>query len=550
MKHISLLSILLTLVVCSAYAQGTFTDIHSLLQTRCAGNGCHNGTTQTFDVTQNETDLYNELMGNPINPAALAKGDKLIKPGYPAESFLLRKIAHGLSDVLEIEQAEGNDMPPAGGALEDYEVELFRQWIIYGAPQDGVVADTALINTYYRDGGIDGTIVDHEPPAAGEGFQMYMGRIFLPPLTEKEFFLKVDPRNSEAIEVPKITTFLPNDMHHFVIYNFLPGTSGNFNDGLRNALDLQEQDSHAVLQNPIPTGPGTFSYDLPDGTAYYWAENTVFDLNLHIRNSSPDQIMSTDMYVNIYTQDVGTTDDYMKVAFFPNFDFYIPQDNQEHTVTSVATDSSADAMWDVWSIVTHTHKYGTDYDVYQRNPDGTRGDQVYEGFYSYELDFNTGYYRTGPETTVLYYPDNQLLEVDPRHGFIHEAKFVNTNGPDPVGWGLTSDDEMMVLSIQYIDGAEITGVNEIAPIEDLKLYPNPAQNNFRINFNLLEDADVNIGIQDLRGKQVANLYRGTKTSGSFAQNFDTEKLGLTAGIYLVNIAIDEAIVSKKLIITE
>lgn len=192
MKHLSLFTLLVAGMSFSALAQESFTMIHNILQTRCAGNGCHNGSTSTFNVMQSEADVYAALVNaDPLNPAALAKGNKLIRPGYPTKSFLLRKIAHGISDVLEIEPAEGGNMPDAGGSLEDHEIELFRQWVIFGAPLTGNVVDTALINTYYREGGIDDTQPDHAAPDPSEGFQMYMGRIFVPPLTEYEYYQKL-----------------------------------------------------------------------------------------------------------------------------------------------------------------------------------------------------------------------------------------------------------------------------------------------------------------------------------------------------------------------
>lgn len=537
--------------------QETFTMVHEILQTRCGGNGCHNGTTATFDVTQSEADLYTDLVNvDPVNPAALAKGNKLIRPGYPTQSFLLRKIAHGISDVLELEQPQEGDHMPAGGAqLEDHEIELFRQWIIFGAPESGNVVDTALINTYYRDGGIDDTYADHEPPAAGEGFQMYMGRLFVPPLTEYEYYMKFDPEIATGIEVTKIETYMPQETHHFVIYSFNPGAETAYVDGLRNAYDLGAQDSHADIKNPIATGPGLWNYELPQGTAYYWPANTVFDMNIHIKNSNPDSILATDMYMNIYTQEAGTTDQYMQIKLFPVLDIVIPRDGEEHVFTEWAGDSLAENSWKIWNLYTHTHKYGTMYDAFEANPDGTKGEMIYDGDYSYEWGFDVGYYRTGPEVTFRYFPDNDLYEIDPRVGIIHEAGFTVSDttvnsGMGPVEWGLTSDDEMMVLGVQYIEGESLTGIDETLPVEGLQIYPNPTNESFSFSFNLIEKGDIDISVLDMAGRKLATFSYGDTSPGRFSQQYSSNQLGLSAGTYLLQLNINGSTGTKKLMLVE
>jgi hypothetical protein len=111
-------------------AQGTFTQIHQILQASCAGSSCHQyGGNPSFDVTVSESAVYAQLVNAaPTNPAALAKGDKLISPGYVERSFLLRKIAHGISgvtDYLALNQpSEGSPMPYGSSALKDYEMDF------------------------------------------------------------------------------------------------------------------------------------------------------------------------------------------------------------------------------------------------------------------------------------------------------------------------------------------------------------------------------------------------------------------------------------------
>ncbi len=50
---------------------------------------------------------------------------------------------------------EGNYEPNGLPALANNEIELVRQWILYGAPDTGIVVDTAMVNAYYRTGGMN-----------------------------------------------------------------------------------------------------------------------------------------------------------------------------------------------------------------------------------------------------------------------------------------------------------------------------------------------------------------------------------------------------------
>ena len=101
----------------------TYSQVHHLLETHCAGSSCHSGVTSTFNVTLNDSAFYTNIVNaTPVNPAAAAKGDKLIKPGSVVKSFLLRKLSHGMNVPLSLTQPqEGNYMPDGGQALKDHE---------------------------------------------------------------------------------------------------------------------------------------------------------------------------------------------------------------------------------------------------------------------------------------------------------------------------------------------------------------------------------------------------------------------------------------------
>src|SRR5688500_3933727 len=107
------------------FSQNTFTSIHTLLQANCATSNCHSGGSPagSLNLSGNETAVYNAIVEvTPNNTTAAAKDDKYIDKGYPERSFLLRKMAHGLSDDLKLDASEGNAEPQNAGKLGDADI--------------------------------------------------------------------------------------------------------------------------------------------------------------------------------------------------------------------------------------------------------------------------------------------------------------------------------------------------------------------------------------------------------------------------------------------
>ena len=116
-------------------AQSTLQSVSNIFQANCT-TGCHSGgnPSANLDLSGNPASLVSALVGvDPVNPAAQAKGYKLVDAGYPHNSFLLYKCATpAWDDQFGMDVAEGGVMPSGQASLEKEEIELVRQWIIYG----------------------------------------------------------------------------------------------------------------------------------------------------------------------------------------------------------------------------------------------------------------------------------------------------------------------------------------------------------------------------------------------------------------------------------
>ncbi len=147
-----------------------------------------------------------------------------------------------------------------------------------------------------------------------------------------------------------------------------------------------------------------------------------------------DSIYSCEIYVNIYTEPANTTNRYMKMQPFVNMSIFIPEDGQSHSFPLYAQDSTRTTYWNLWKLSSHTHRYGTAFNMWLLNPDGSQGAEVYNGNYSYEDGFDVGYYRWGPHATFRTWPGDSLFPVNPYSGIYGEATWLNTAGPDTVWW--------------------------------------------------------------------------------------------------------------------
>lgn len=434
-------------------AQTTWGAVHSILQTKCAS--CHSGATPAanLDFSGTAAQVYDELIDiTPDNTAAAAKGQKLVRKGYPYRSFLMRKVGQGgfvhAQDGGTLDANEGSYMPtyPATYPLTDPERELIRQWILAGAPETGSPVNINTINQYYSEGGLT-PVTRPEAPDPSEGFQIHLGPIFLPANDEKEYGIKYDPELPDNIEIKSLDVEMNQQSHHFILYKWGNNASNNTSDGLReisfsNNPFLENNELMAVWQY-------SEHQRLPAGTAFKWDENSVLDLNFHIANYSNSQIMPTDMYMNVYTQPNGTAIKEMKseLLFYtgtgpiPLF-FTIPANVNNYALQEPINNP---VQWNIWTLSPHTHSLGIDFDIFRLNPDNqTPGEQIFEGS-------ENGVYDWSHPKIDRYEP---FLELAANEGLYHRALYDNPSS-SPVTFGLTTDKEMMISIVQYTEGTPI-----------------------------------------------------------------------------------------------
>lgn len=90
------------------------------------------------------------------------------------------------------------------------------------------------------------------------------------------------------------------------------------------------------------------------------------------------------------------------------------------------------------------------------------------------------------------------------------------------------------------------GINEASILEQyVSIYPNPSHGEFTLNLSEGVSGSLHVSLVDLSGKAIYNEYLGV-FNGNYSKTFSLQHL--SAGIYTLSIAIDQATVRRKIII--
>jgi PKD repeat protein len=101
----------------------------------------------------------------------------------------------------------------------------------------------------------------------------------------------------------------------------------------------------------------------------------------------------------------------------------------------------------------------------------------------------------------------------------------------------------------YLDAIRIenvTGVQELATMLGVQVYPNPSNGLTRISMNLPENGKLAINLVDVLGRTVANVYNGSVNSGEQVYSVDVNSID--AGIYFMQFNYNDKTAAVKLIV--
>jgi Secretion system C-terminal sorting domain len=152
----------------------------------------------------------------------------------------------------------------------------------------------------------------------------------------------------------------------------------------------------------------------------------------------------------------------------------------------------------------HTHKYGTAYTAHKR-VNGQQGELLYDASCSEGIPGCVSPFFDYQHIPMRYFEPMLPLNMAGNNGLIHTASWLN-DGPVPVNFGPTSDDEMMVMVVMYTE-EEVdfpTDNNELTKAPTLNIYPNPMYETTLLELPD-EDARFSFRLFDMLGKEVRQL---------------------------------------------
>ena len=135
-------------------------------------------------------------------------------------------------------------------------------------------------------------------------------------------------------------------------------------------------------------------------------------------------------------------------------------------------------------------------------------------------------------------------------GLLDEAQFDFPNG---IALSPSGDSLLIAESNDRGRIRLITGLGEISNLDDIligtrvQLFPNPAQEQFQLSFELAQSAFVQIHLLDGNGRLVRSLLDQQLPSGSFTKQFAVATQ-LPEGAYILHILVDEHTLTYPMII--
>jgi len=400
---------------------------------------CHTAGTsfaRESDLILTKDVAYNSLINKtPNNAVAAEDGLKLLESnGLESlyNSFLWEKIdAPNQEHFYDDHPAYGSIMPLGLPSLTNGELAYIKAWIIAGAPETGFVADISLLDDTDRFELPDNNFVALPLPTSG--VQLHLGPFDVRPNFERELYQYQKLGNTEDIFVNRFEITMRQGSHHFILYDFAPGTVLPIENEIRDIRNENNQYNIPTLlsiQNQVfvfGTQLRNTDFSYPPGVALKIPAGKGFDLNTHYPNYSATTITG-ELYVNLHTIDPAQVEYEAKELFLNNLNFSLPP----HQETMVTSEFIFRERRNIFMLTSHAHQQLKEFRIFIKG--GPRDGELV-------------YYTNNWEHPVLLDFDPPLV-LEAGEGLSGEAIYDNQTDRT-LQFGLLSTEEMMIIFGSY-----------------------------------------------------------------------------------------------------
>ncbi len=494
------------------------------------------------DLLLTEDVAYGQLV-NAVPNNASARGDGLLRVGTDGlasleTSFLWEKInAEEREHFYSDHPHYGALMPLGKPYLTNGQLAFIKEWILGGAPEEGVVAkaEESLLEdtTRYE----PPEFVELEPPE--QGIQFHLGPFDVPPNFEREFYYFQPMDTTGDLYLERAEIIMRPGSHHFIAYSFSEEVPSWANLTAETYRDIRNLDGSYISGNLTATlwhsfGFGTqwpyLNYQFPPGVALRIDADLGLDLNSHYINRT-DSASVGEVYVNMHLAKPDEIDHAAEVLSLNNFDLELPPNK----ITTLERTFLFPEDVSVFQLMSHAHEHMLEFRV-----------EMVGG----ELD--------GELIYIAYdWEHPPILELDPplhvQRGEGMRLIVTYDNWTDEtLRFGLLSEDEMMILFGYYYLGSPTLSTDSPRMIPgafDLKQnYPNPFNGETKVEFTITREEEVSLQVFDMLGRPVSSLASGVTPKGRHVMKWsatDGEGAPLPSGVYFVRLSIDGQSRTKK-----
>ncbi len=398
-----------------AGVRSTFEAIQDhIFNESCISSSCHSSAWAAAGLSLEPDVAYEQLVGRvPQNAKAREEGMLLVNAGDPEKSFLMTKLTG--SGV-----GYGDRMPRSYSSLSGVAIDAIRAWIAAGAPRDSVVPDAPDLD---RD--LHNTEFYFQPPAKPQrGIQLHLSPFAVAPRSEREIFSTTRLGVAEDLMVNKIEVVQPEGSHHFILYQSTdenpppPGIRDVDRDNPLQALGIFSKRFIVGSQSPAAV------FDFPEGIAIPMPADAVYELNSHFVNTSGENTLIGEVYVNLHSMPADSVKVAAKPIFVSNFGISVPPGRTETTARNWTLERDVNVIM----LSSHMHRHGRRFDIFLGD------ERIYR---SEEWD--------EPVTLVF----NPALEVKAGERVRFECTHENDDKDFTIRFGFTAENDEMCIMLGY-----------------------------------------------------------------------------------------------------